>query len=749
MTTHSPILRVAIDTPLRKLFDYLPPPQASRDTGWVPGARVRVPFGRRRLVGILVEVADASTLPPEKLRPAIEMLDAEPAMPVDVVALAKWAADYYQHAIGEVIAAALPGPIRDGAALIERAERWELTDEGHAAIRAAQQPKSASDESRDMPRPRLGPRQRTLLELLQAGSAAPGILERIGDRWRDILRGALAKGWVQESAPTPANPTWTGEIAGPGPALTPAQAEAVEQVVAAPNAFHTWLLHGVTGSGKTEVYLRIVERVLASQRQALVLVPEITLTPQLVGRFEKRFKAPLAVFHSGLTEVQRATAWRRARSGDAAIVIGTRSAVFAPLARPGVFIVDEEHDSSYKQQDGFRYSARDLAIVRAQRAGVPVVLGSATPSLESIENARQGRFTRLSLPERAGSARHPRLMLVDLRRENVESGLAGTAVFAIERHLDAGGQVLVYLNRRGYAPTLFCPGCGWMAPCRNCDARMTVHLKSRRLECHHCGAHDRLPLGCPKCGHEVKPLGQGTERVEDVLRDRFPHAPLLRFDRDVVRHRGELESMLGRVTAGEARLLVGTQMLTKGHDFPDVTLVVIVHADQGLFSADFRASERLAQTIVQVSGRAGRASRPGEVLIQTEFPEHPLLRSLLDRGYDGFAEAALDERKAASWPPFSRLALLRADAPKLETALQFLLDARTAGEPVADGVELLGPVPATMARRAGRFNAQLLAQSASRVHLQRFLSSWIGGLEGTRRDSRVHWSVDVDPNDLY
>jgi primosomal protein N' (replication factor Y) len=538
---------------------------------------------------------------------------------------------------------------------------------------------------------------------------------------------------------------WTSR---PGPSLTDAQAQVVADVLRAGERFGTWLLDGVTGSGKTEVYLRVVAEVLARGQQALVLVPEIGLTPQLVQRFAERFEAPLALLHSSLSEGERLAAWRRARNGEAAIVIGTRSAIFTPLAHPGVIVVDEEHDGSYKQQEGFRYSARDLAVMRARRQDLPVILGSATPSLESLQNARERRYIRFILPERPGEARHPRMSLIDLRQHAAQSGLAGPALLAITRHLEAAGQVLIYLNRRGYAPTLFCPGCGWIAPCPQCDARLTVHLRSQRLRCHHCGADQAMPLGCPTCGHEIKPVGQGTERVEDLLRDRFPQVPLVRLDRDSVRRKGEMQAMLERVTTGEARILVGTQMLAKGHHFPDVTLVVIVNADQGLFSADFRASERLAQTIVQVAGRAGRASRPGEVLIQTEFPQHPLLVSLLEKGYEGFAAVALEERAAAHWPPFSRLALLRADAREAAPTLQFLEAAARAAQPAPRGVRILGPVLASMARRAGRHHAQLLIESDARTVLQRFLTDWMPVVEELRAMHRVHWSLDVDPQEL-
>ncbi|HJS21846.1 MAG TPA: primosomal protein N' [Steroidobacteraceae bacterium] len=727
----SAILRIALDVPLRRAFEFLAP-DGCDPAALHAGVRVRVPFGRRRLVGVLIEVAAHSDLPVAKLKRALEVLDREPVLDAELLGFLLWAADYYHHPLGEVLAAALPVALRGGAPAVVLERRWRLTPAGEEQAMAALG--------------RRAPRQRALIERLQAGAASEEALATVGPSWRDALRQVQARGWAELVTVAPAVTEPAVVTATAGPVLTDAQTAVLAALTQARGEFAAWLLHGITGSGKTEVYLRFVEELLRTHRQALVLVPEIALTPQLVGRFRERFAVPMAVLHSGLSEGERAVAWRRARSGEAAIIIGTRSAVFAPLARPGVVIVDEEHDPSYKQQEGFRYSARDLAVVRAQRLGVPVILGSATPSLESLENVRAQRYRRLELPERPGAARHPRVGVIDLRHHAASSGLATPSLEAITRHLAAEGQVLVFLNRRGYAPTLFCPGCGWIAPCRACDARLTVHLRTQRLRCHHCGAYEPMPLACPQCGHEVKPVGQGTERVEDLLHDRFPGVEVVRIDRDAVRRRGELQTLLGRVSSGEARILIGTQMLAKGHDFPDVTLVVIVNADQGLFSADFRASERLAQTLLQVAGRAGRASRPGEVLVQTEFPEHPLLKSLLERGYEGFAPAALEERAQAHWPPFSRLALLRADARDASAPLEFLEQARALAH--RDAVELFGPLPASMPRRAGRHHAQLLAQSASRGVLQRFLARWIPAVEALKPRRGLHWSLDVDPQDL-
>jgi primosomal protein N' (replication factor Y) len=530
--------------------------------------------------------------------------------------------------------------------------------------------------------------------------------------------------------------------------LSESQAAALAALRAA-NSAGNFLLDGVTGSGKTEVYLHACADTMAQGGSVLVLCPEIGLTPQLLERFERRFDAPIAALHSGLTDVERARAWQQAASGAARIVIGTRSAVFTPIPGLRLIIVDEEHDSSYKQQDGgFRYSARDLALMRGQLQKLPVVLGSATPSLESLRNVQPGRLTLLRLPERAGSALPPKLSLIDLRAQAVHKGFAAQTLQAMRAHLAQGSQVLLFLNRRGYAPTLLCHGCGWIAPCESCDARLTVHLKRRRLNCHHCGADAPLPERCPRCGHEVHPLGAGTERVEETLAELFPDHAVERFDRDVLRAAGELHEAIARVHSGQARILVGTQMLTKGHHFPDVTLVVVLNADQSLFATDFRAAERLAQTIVQVAGRAGRADRPGEVLIQSQFPGNPLLKTLLEQGYAGFADSALAEREAAHWPPFARMALLRASDTIPEGAPRFLAEARVLLAPPA-GVVLQPPVPATMTRRAGRHHFQMLVESPQRALLQRYLADWVPRIVALPTPRSLRWVLDVDPLDVF
>ena len=736
----SPILRIAVPSPLYRTFDYLPPPACDCAT-LRPGVRVRVPFGRRQVVGFLVEIGDHTALHPEALRPARTVLDSEPVLPPDVLALLQWAQRYYHHPPGEVFAVALPALLRQGepATLPAPPPRWRITAAGRAALAAAE--------------PRRAPVQRALLDHLarHPQGVAADQLHAVARDSAVTLRALRQKAWVEPVVqPFPLDPDASSAPRAPPPTLNDAQAAAVAAVAAAPDRFQVFLLEGVTGSGKTEVYLRLIETVLARGRQALVLTPEIGLTPQLLARFRERLPGPLAVLHSGLSDRERLHAWLLARDGIARVVIGTRSAVFAPLRTPGLLVVDEEHDPSFKQQDGFRYHARDLAVIRGRQLGIPVVLGSATPALESCYNARRGRYRLLNLPERVGGGNEPPIDILDMRRQPLTEGLSRPLLERIRVHLARNEQVLLFLNRRGFAPVLFCHECGWLSQCRHCDARMTLHLRQRRLTCHHCGDSRPVDAACPRCGSvDLRALGHGTERLEVALRREFPDVGIARLDRDNTRRRGSLETLLADIHNGERRLLIGTQMLAKGHHFPDVTLVGIVDGDQGLYNIDFRASERLAQLILQVAGRAGRADKPGAVVIQTHQPDHPLLRILVSRGYPAFAAATLAERQAALLPPFAHQALLRAEAVAAEQATAFLRDARALAEPFADGVELLGPVPAPMERRAGRYRAQLLLQAAQRQPLHRLLEAWVARLWAQRHEHRVRWSLDVDPLELY
>ncbi|HWK72647.1 MAG TPA: primosomal protein N' [Povalibacter sp.] len=729
------ILAVAIDTPLRRVFDYGAPPD--RTNPIEVGSRVWVPFGRRRVVGVVIEHRQHTDVPAAKLRPVHAAIDREPTFEPGFLALLKWAADYYRHPLGEVIAAAMPTALRQGAPLHFEETLWRLTPNGRERALAEL--------------PARAPKMRAVIEQLTAlpEASAQALTDATGSG-SEVLRKLKDRGYIEQFTRAPVSPGMTPVSSRQSLPLNDAQAAALERIRGSLGSFATWLLHGVTGSGKTEVYLNAIAATLNRNEQALVLVPEIALTPQLIARFRDRFDAELAIMHSGLSDGERLTAWRNARTGSAHIVIGTRSAIFVPLARPGLIVIDEEHDPSFKQQEGFRYSARDLAIVRAQRLNIPIVLGSATPSLESLARAHRQSGSLLALPHRAANARPPTVSLIDLRRHASTQGIATPALLAMRRHLDAGNQVLLFLNRRGYAPVLFCPACGWTAHCKRCDANLTVHRNTTDLLCHHCGSQQQAAPQCPTCDAPVKPVGQGTERIEETVERLFPDSPLARIDRDSMRRKGELEATLARVDRNEVRILVGTQMLTKGHHFPNVTLVVVLNADQGLFSTDFRAGERLAQTIVQVAGRAGRAEQPGEVLIQTEYPEHPLLSLLLSGGYEAFAKGALKEREQAGWPPYTRIALLRAEATQPGEPLRFLRAAVSAArDDAARGVRLLGPAPAPMERRAGRYRAQLLLHAATHGPLQRLMSTWIPKLENLPEARRVRWSIDVDPAELF
>jgi len=727
-----PILRIAVPSPLYRCFDYLAP--ADIDPGTLqPGVRVRVPFGRRAVVGLLLETCTDSPVAIRKLRQAQTVLDAEPVITADVLAMVQWASAYYHYPIGEALAAALPVLLRQGQPPeLPVASVWRLTPAGAAV---------------DLQTLARATRQATVLSLLQTHPA--GLAREQLDAPASVLQTLCDKGWIERCSLQTETPHKASRE--PGHQLNPAQQQACAAVLEQLGHFNSFLLEGVTGSGKTEVYLTLIEALLEREEQTLVLVPGIGLTPQLVERFRRRLGVPLAVLHSGLGNRERLAAWQQARSGAAPIVIGTRSAIFTPLQQPGLLIVDEEHDASLKQQDGFRYSARDLAVWRARHLGIPVVLGSATPSLESLYNVEQQRYRQLELPERTGSARLPDFEILNIREQPLEHGLSAPLMRRMQQHLDADGQVLLFLNRRGFAPTLMCYGCDWVAECRRCDARMTWHQQDNRLHCHHCGSQRPVDTVCPTCGgSELHPVGQGTERVEQALAEHFPNVECLRIDRDTTRRKGELKRLLGRAKSGEGRLLLGTQMLAKGHHFPNVTLVGILDADHGLFSTDFRASERMAQLIVQVAGRAGRHDRPGTVVIQTRHPDHPLLQLLAGQGYPAFARAALAERKAAALPPLTAIALLRAEASSAGTAMQFLEQAhRTLAGIGLAGVEVWRPVPATMERRGGRYRAQLLLQSPQRGRLQLLLEQLALQLEQDRDSRRVRWSIDVDPVDTY
>ena len=731
------LVQVAVPVPLADAFDYLP---ANEGPLPAPGSRVLVPFGRGERIGIVVDHPSSTALAPDKLRAIRSVLDAAPTIGAELLQTLRWAADYYHHPLGAVLSHALPGLLREGRALDEPPEpTWQLT-----ALGREQSPDSVN---------RKAPQQAKALAALQAGALAVGEL-----RERDIATATLerlaAKGWIEAGAPRMLGDAPRSAAQPPTlPELTADQRSVLDAIGTddrAGGGFRSYLLHGVTGSGKTEVYLQLIAAALAAQRQTLLLVPEIGLTPQLVGRLNARFGGELAILHSALTERERFDAWRRAYRQQAKLVVGTRSAVFAPLPAAGLIIVDEEHDASYKQQTGFRYSARDLAVVRAQRLNVPVVLGSATPSLETFHNALAGRYRKLDLPRRIGAAGQPRMRIVDLNRHANRQGLSTPLVAAIDQHLKAGNQVLLFLNRRGFAPALFCPGCKDSEQCTRCDARMTVHARALEVRCHHCGAVRPLVWTCTRCGTERIAVGAGTQRVGEELAALFPAACIARLDRDSTSRKGALDAVLADVAAGNVQILVGTQMLTKGHDFPRVTLVGVLNADQGLFGTDPRSHERLAQTILQVAGRAGRADRPGEVVIQTHYPDHPLLTCLLTRDYGAFATLALAERREAHWPPFAHLAVWHAEAAKREPAFALLERVRVlaTGDDADGAVTVLGPAAQTMERKDGRYRVQLLFRSAQRAALHRLVDRVLLAIRSSAEARRVRWSIDIDPLEI-
>jgi primosomal protein N' (replication factor Y) (superfamily II helicase) len=714
------IVRVALDVPLPKLFDY----RADATPADI-GARVVVPFGTKRVVGVVLDVAASSEVARERLRPVERILRDATRLPAEWLELARFASEYYHEPIGEVAMNALPPRLRGLKAAPRAPRAFVITEAGRAALAATSRRQA---------------RRRALLERLAAGPAGES---ELAAALRAQLAAALDAGWVEAIAPARAQARFVAAHE-----LNAEQARAVEAVPA--RGFSVTVLFGVTGSGKTEVYLRLIARALDEGTQALVLVPEIALTPALETAFRERFPgARLIVQTSAMPEVERAGGWLAALDGRADIVLGTRLAVFVPLARLGLVVVDEEQDASFKQQEGLRYSARDLAIVRARAAGVPVLLCSATPSVESFHHALSGRYRLVELPRRAiPQARMPEIRLVDLRQHPAREGLAPPLLEAIGVRLARGEQSLVFLNRRGYAPVLACPACGWVSGCTRCSANLVLHLADRQLRCHHCGLAQGVPRACPQCGNpDLQPFGRGTQRIEATLAERFPAARVLRIDRDSARGRSGLEGLLARAHQREADILVGTQIMAKGHHFGRLTLVGVVNADAGLFSPDYRAGERSFAQLQQVAGRAGRAELPGEVLIQTRYPHHPLYQSLVRHDFAGFAKSVLAEREKAGFPPFVFEAALRAESRDAERAMGFLGRA-SALAPASDGaVTLYDPAPMSLARMGGMERAQVIAQSPSRPRLQGFLREWTARLYAERAPG-VRWHLDVDPTEF-
>lgn len=728
-------LQVALPVPLRRTFDYLPP-RGINPANLPRGIRVSVPFGRQTLVGLLLGVSNTTTVPANKLKHATEILDQQSLLPEALLELMTWAADYYQSPVGEALLSVLPTLLREGEAALTQTETWwRLTTHGKGL------PEGALKRS---------PKQAALLQRLQQGDLSRSeskTLEIASAIFRELKNKQLIESYEKEIGSVSCE-TGKSLLAETPLSLNDEQRQAVTDINAA-KKFAPFLLQGVTGSGKTEVYLQVIENTLKHNKQALVLVPEIGLTPQTIDRFRKRFHKSIVAFHSGLNNRERLDAWLQASRSDADIVIGTRSAIFTPMPNLGVIIIDEEHDSSFKQQDGFRYHARDVAMVRAQKEDIPIILGSATPCLESLRNTTQGRYQRLTLHSRAGGAIKPRLQLLDIAHEKLQQGFSSALLDLIKNELAQQNQVLVFLNRRGYAPVLMCSDCGWIANCVHCDARLTVHKQDRQLRCHHCGWQSPLPRHCNHChSPHLDVLGLGTQRSEEILQDHFPDARIIRIDRDSTSRKNSLQELLVEVHSGEPAILVGTQMLAKGHHFPDVTLVAILDADSGMFSADFRSSEKLAQLLTQVAGRAGRAEKTGHVVIQSRFCDHPLMQGLIQQDYSHLAQQLLAEREFQHLPPFRQQAILRAEAPGQTEGLSFLQAARQIADALlgdTHAVQIIGPVPSLMEKRAGYFRHELIFSTQHRPTLQKLLQTLAHQIEESAEGKKVRWAMDVDP----
>ena len=724
------LVSIAVPCPLRRGFDYLWP--ESLEQAPKLGMRVSIPFGPRRLVGVIIATDVSNTIPSNKMKAVLKVLDSKPTLPPELVALGLWAADYYHHPIGDCIQQMLPVTLRKAEPAKEKpAQYWQCSEQINQlpalSARAHQ--------------------QRSLLSVIeQSGQLSRRQIKDLGYS-NNVLNTLINGGYLCKADAPLAKPR---DAQANKPILNSEQEDAVNTIFNALGRFERFLLDGVTGSGKTEVYLRAIEHCLAREEQALVLIPEIGLTPQTLQRFEQRFPGQVSTLHSGLSDGERLLNWQNIQSGKHQILLGTRSAVFTPFNKLGLIIVDEEHDASYKQQDSWRYSARDIAVKRGADHHCPVVLGSATPSLDSLHNVAQSRYQLLELRERAGGASAPSVRLLDIRNEALDEGLSKSLLEATTRTLEAGNQALIFLNRRGFSPQLQCHSCGWLANCQACDAKMTVHFGRRELRCHHCDASEALPSICPQChNHQLIFQGPGTERLELSLKRHFPDVAVIRIDRDTTSAKGSMQSLVDDIHTGKPCILVGTQMLAKGHHFPDVTLVGIVDIDDGLFSADFRGPERSGQLLVQVAGRAGRADKLGTVYIQTHCPEHPALQALVNEGYQPFAQQLLAERRLFSLPPISFSAVIRADATSLQAAEAFLEQIRAALPNGDTQWSIVGPLPAPMTRKAGRFRAALILQAERRSLLHQHLHTACHIGDQLNKAQNLRWSVDVDPIDLF
>ena len=731
------VYQVAVPSPLRGLFDYRPRFTTQKIE---PGTRVVVPFGAQTVVGFVMSKTFESTVPLSKLKLIIEILDEEPILPQEILSILKWSSDYYHHPIGQVLSTAVPKKIRGHNHVKPRIKTWE-------SLEFISKQKSTLVKN--------APKQRALLELLQKSSMTQYEIKQAGFS-TSVVKELEAKELIVETTLSdPLNKPFQ-PIPQKNPrsmVLNDEQKLAVDSIREREDDFQCFLLQGVTGSGKTEVYMQAMQSHLAKGRQCLVLVPEIGLTPQILNRFTERFECSIRTLHSGLSDSERLESWNMTREGQAGILIGTRSSVFTPFHKLGMIIIDEEHDGSFKQQEGFKYSARDLAIFRAKKENIPIIIGSATPSLESIQNAQLKKYKLLKLVNSASNTPMSSKCVIDISNQRLISGISKPLMAKIEEQLNKDKQVLVFINRRGFAPALSCQNCGWVAECKSCQSQKTVHIRPPSICCHHCGEVSELPAECPSCGSvRLEKLGVGTQKLEAFLEQNFNNVPVFRIDRDSTRKKNQLNEILNQIGSGKKCIMIGTQMIAKGHHFPNITLVAIIDADTGLFSADFRGQEYMAQTITQVSGRAGRARQVGEVVIQTRHAAHATLQTLIKGGYDDFARSILEERKAGEMPPFAKLALIKAKSKSMSTSLDFLVKCgvivKEINQKYASKVELIGPYPAPLEKQGGKFRAHLLLKSKTVATMQQLLRELVAKLDKMKHKAGLQWYLDVDPGDL-
>ncbi len=730
-----PVLQIALPLPLYQNFEYLAPSNLEHDTIKI-GTRARVVFGKRKLTGIIVKKNCLSSLPRNKLKTVSEILDVDTVFEPTLLKLLDWAAAYYHQPLGEVLNTALPSALRKGKYIsLPKKILYQVIDTENYNNNFTKAPK-----------------QKMLADLLRAnpeGLYSKQISQHIPN-WRPPIKALIEKGIVKKTQVDTNSLQTSSHLPSSGITLNEEQQSAYTAIHKQLKKYNTHLLAGVTGSGKTEVYLALARDIINSNKQVAVLVPEIGLTEQLAQRIQSRLNLTATQMHSGLNETERAQAWLAAKTGRAKIIIGTRSAVFLAYKDLGLIIVDEEHDLSFKQQEGFLYHARDIAIYRAKQLGIPIVLGSATPSFETQHNVSLGRYQKQVLRKRAKEMKAPQIKLVDLRSKHVIDGLSNELIDAMKTELENNHQVLLFLNRRGYAPTILCHNCGWIAECSRCDARMTFYKKTNTVKCHYCQKENSAPDQCPQCNTaSLIWLGEGTQRIETKLQEIFPEVAITRIDRDSTRKKNELQSKLCDIHNKKYQIIIGTQMLSKGHDFPGVTLVGILNVDHGLYSTDFRATERLAQLITQVAGRAGRNKNNGKVLLQTYQPEHPLLNCLLSNGYMAFSAEALVIRKSCGLPPYTNMILLRARAHQQHLTKKFLHNVKDSVISNKDSnLNILGPIPASIEKKAGMYQSQLVVIASSRKAMRKHSAKWIHKIQQLALAKRVRWTIEVDPLEM-